>query len=247
MIIPSTDEPKELIYESKQPAAYQLHRAARRATRLSIGAGVTLLCVLLVAVPGSVSAQTDATTVLVSVNREGTGTANNQSRLPRLSANGRYVTFSSTATNLTDVADTNNAEDVFVRDLHTGVTQLVSINRAGTASGNRASFILLMPPEISADGHCVLFASTATDLVENDTSGSTGNIYVRDLHRGVTELVSVNREGTNGGNGVSAIAGLSADARVVLFWGVASDICTDRRSGNLAPPGRAGDDSRTCR
>jgi hypothetical protein len=72
---------------------------------------------------------------LVSVNQFGTASGNGRSEIPEvLSANGRFVAFSSRATDLTAVPDGNGTgSDLFVRDLQASTTSLVSINAAGTA------------------------------------------------------------------------------------------------------------------
>src|SRR6201991_4273377 len=90
--------------------------------------------------------QTGVTT-LVSVNLSGTGGGNGDSQNPAISADGRYVAFESRAGNLV-ANDSNNSLDVFVRDMQTGITTLVSINTDGTGSGNGDSF----RPTISANG-----------------------------------------------------------------------------------------------
>src|SRR5436309_1224897 len=82
-------------------------------------------------------------TALVSVDSSGTQ-GNDSSSSHSLSADGRLVAFASAASNLVP-GDTNGAEDVFVRALHTGQTVRVSVNSAGT-QGNGASFF----PVISA-------------------------------------------------------------------------------------------------
>ncbi|MER3520886.1 MAG: hypothetical protein C4317_01065 [Acidimicrobiia bacterium] len=92
------------------------------------------------------------TTVRVSVDSSGTQ-ANDHSRQPAISGNGRYVAFTSAASNLVP-GDTNGVEDVFVKDMQTNITERVSVNSAGDeaifASGS---------PKISYDGRYVVFAS----------------------------------------------------------------------------------------
>src|SRR5215213_10004928 len=122
---------------------------------------VLLLAVACVCVPAA--AQTTEFMELVSVNAAGTQAGNGQSFGPRLSDDGRFVMFTSEASDLV-ANDNNNATDVFVRDLQTNTTTLVSVNSAGNGSGNRASFSPVMTP----DGRFVMFASNATDLVAND-------------------------------------------------------------------------------
>jgi Tol biopolymer transport system component len=97
------------------------------------------------------------------VNASGTASGNSPGTNydpPTMSADGRYVAFGSYSSDLV-AGDTNgNLQDVFVRDLQTGTTTLVSQNAAGTASGNGASY----SNGISADGRYVAFQSLATDL-----------------------------------------------------------------------------------
>ena len=116
-------------------------------------------------------------TTLASVNRMGTASGNSGSYPVALSADGRVVAFFSRASDLVE-QDTNGTVDAFVRDLKTGITTLVSVNRTGTASGNGQSF----PAALSADGRVVAFFSNASDLVEHDTNG-TGDVFVRSITR----------------------------------------------------------------
>jgi Tol biopolymer transport system component len=91
-----------------------------------------------------------------------------------ISADGRYVAFSSSATNLV-VNDTNNCEDVFVRDRTLGTTIRVSVASNGTQA-NGCSF----NPAISADGQHVAFESLASNLVTGD-SNNRKDVFVRHL------------------------------------------------------------------
>ena len=118
------------------------------------------------------------TTALVSVNSAGAGSGNSSSLLPVISAHGRFVAFESLASDLV-ANDTNSTVDIFVRDLKTGTTSLVSVNSAGTGSGNRFS----ISPFISADGRFVAFNSFATDLVDNDTNGTVSDVFVRSVKK----------------------------------------------------------------
>ena len=117
-----------------------------------------------------------------------------------------------------------------VRDRKTGATTLVSVNSAGTASGNSAS----ARATISADGRVVAFQSFATDPVAYGTSGFR-DVFVRDLRTGTTTLASVNRAGTGSGNGPSgdffAPPLISADGRVVAFESLANDLVANDTNG----------------
>lgn len=178
------------------------------------------------------SAQTVTPQVqLVSVNRTGTngsGGLNGGVGEYTISTNGRFVAFTTFANDLV-TNDTNGGagrptQDVFIRDLQSGTTTLVSVNRLGTDSGNDNSG----SPSISADGRFVAFSSSATDLVAtNITGGRGGNVFVRDLQTGTTVLASGNWNGTDGGNGGSELPSLSADGRFVAFLSRARDLLTN--------------------
>jgi Tol biopolymer transport system component len=155
------------------------------------------------------------TTTLVSVGVDGQPAGGFQ---PLISADGRHVAFQSISGNLV-AHDSNGAVDVFVRDLDAGVTQLASLNAAGSDSGNAASGT----SSISADGRFVAFQSDASDLVGGDGNGAT-DVFVRDLQAGVTYLASGNLAGTGSGNGVSQLPALSADGSRVAFVSAATDL-----------------------
>src|SRR5206468_11290951 len=106
---------------------------------------------------------------------------------------GRFVAFVSFARDLVDNDTNGNQSDVFVRDLKTGTTTLVSVNSAGTRSGGGTSYA----PVISADGRFVAFLSNAADLVAADDSNVTFDVFVRDVKtRGITRG-RVHSAGTN--------------------------------------------------
>ena len=114
-------------------------------------------------------------TAMISVASAG-AQADGASRIPSLSADGRWVAFESVATNLV-VLDTNAAADVFLHDRATGTTQRVSLGAAG-GQGNLDS---LTPfPAISSDARHVTFVSHASNLVAGDSNGFE-DIFVRDL------------------------------------------------------------------
>ena len=123
-------------------------------------------------------------TLLVSMDASGTTSGNSASDEPTISADGRFVAFSSSASNLV-AGDTNNVSDVFVRDLGTGTTTLVSVNSNGF-SGNGASY----SPIITADGRAVLFHSQANNLLPGSFGTSVENLFWRDLGSATTYAVS---------------------------------------------------------
>lgn len=132
---------------------------------------------------------------------------------PAVTADGRFVAFSSGAWNLAS-GDTNELADVFVRDRVMGTTVRASVSNSG-AQGNGHS----TKPAISDDGRFVAFESAASNLVPGDTNGAP-DVFVRDLQAGTTQRVSVRWDGLEvpkGGYGVPAI---SADGRFVAFHSV---------------------------
>jgi len=158
--------------------------------------------------------QTGATT-RVSIGPGGTQ-ANRGSLAPSISADGRYVAFHSSATNLVSGV-TNGTTHIFVHDRQTGATTRVSVASDGT-EGNSVS----IKPSISADGRYVAFQSIATNLVSGDTNG-TQDIFVHDRQTGQTTRVSVASDGTEGNSG-SNDPSISADGRYVAFQSQANNL-----------------------
>ena len=159
-------------------------------------------------------------TTRVSVASDGTQ-ANGLSSTPAISADGRYIAFTSPATNLV-IGDMNNAADVFVHDRQTGQTIRVSVTSAGT-EGNLESYTY--PASISADGRYVVLYSYAFNLTSNDTNVSAADIFVHDRLTGQTTLASIGSDGMPGSDS-SYHPAISADGRYVTFV-----------SGNTLVPG----------
>lgn len=164
-----------------------------------------------------------ATTLLMSAERTyglplALDEANGASSRPSLSAEGRYVAFVSSASNLV-ASDANALPDVFVKDRETGVVALASggANTVG-ANGQSAS------PSISASGGHVAFSSDASNLVTSDTNAAR-DLFVRDRAAGATTRVSVDSAGIPG-NGASDGPSISADGRYVAFSSDASNLVT---------------------
>ena len=93
--------------------------------------------------------------LVVALNAGCIGTAS-------ISADGRYVAFSSDAPNLVP-GDTNDAFDVFVHDRETGTTSRVNVDSAGTQAEGVSGFGIAST-SISADGRYVAFGSDAPNL-----------------------------------------------------------------------------------
>jgi len=142
--------------------------------------------------------------------------ANGDCLLPSISADGRYVAFASEASNLVP-GDTNGIVDVFVHDRETGQTWCVSVAGSGLPPNGAST-----APAISPDGRWVAFESTASDLVSGDVNGQQ-DIFVRDLVAGATDLVSVNSEGQQA-NGASRGASITSNGRWVAFESEATNL-----------------------
>ena len=154
-------------------------------------------------------------TTLVSAAPHGTSADASVSEV-RLSGDGRWIVYTSDATNLV-AGDTNAQPDVFLRDRVTGTTVVVSDDRFGGPSDGGGS-----KAEISRDGRYVVFASTSTDLVEDDTNG-VQDVFRWERATGLTELVSDDiLDGPT--NGASYDPEVSADGSRVLFQTAATDI-----------------------
>jgi Tol biopolymer transport system component len=203
---------------------------------------------------------------LVSINAARTATGNGASFDAALSADGRFVAFASSATDLiaSGTPGLSFVSKIFVRDLLTGTTVFASVNEPphiGPASA----------PSLSADGRIVVYQRTTcpfpgicstTDVFARDLAlGVTtlvsvatgnipaggflpiispdgryvvynnGNICVRDLVNGTSQIVSINTSGTGGGNGGSRDPFISADGRFVAFTSEASDLVANDDNG----------------
>ncbi len=128
---------------------------------------------------------------------------------PSISANGRYVAFSSEASNLVP-GDTNSFNDVFVHDRQASQTTRVSVDSSGTQATGISDYCSL-----SGDGSVVAFESGAPNLVPGDTNG-TDDVFVHNRETGQTSRISVDSAGFQG-NGSSNAPRISADGRYVAF------------------------------
>jgi Tol biopolymer transport system component len=138
-----------------------------------------------------------------------------------ISANGRWVVFTSDASNLVR-GDTNRARDVFLHDRVTGATTRVSVSSSGRqANGYSES------PAISADGRYVAFQSFASNLVARDTNRLT-DVFVRDLRTHRTTRVSLDSRDRQARCNLSYCEStqpaLSAHGRYVAFQSSATNL-----------------------
>lgn len=194
-----------------------------RGSRLGVGVGGLLVCVAVGGgIFGAAASGAGTTTGRLSVSSGGLQ-GNAGSLEGMIAADGRYVVFTSFASNLIR-RDTNRAGDVFVRDLRTGTTRRVSVSASGGQVSDHSWF-----PSISADGRDVAFRSSAADLVPGDTNGES-DIFVRDRVAKTTERVSVSTAGVEG-NAMSRIGLISRDGRFVVFDSQASNLVAGDTNG----------------
>src|SRR5438552_18181571 len=127
----------------------------------------TLMLLALCASRAAVLAQAVAPTSMVTINFAGTSGGNDLSGFPGVSADGRYVLFSSDATDL--VSNYTRYMDLYVRDLQTATTTPVNVNRNGASVGNGRTG----SADLSAGGRYVAFERVATDLVNTVDTNNT--------------------------------------------------------------------------
>jgi len=162
---------------------------------------------------------------LSSVTPDGLSSGDSSSQVSAVSSGGRYVVFTSTAGNLvTGITDTNEVEDVFIRDRLTNTTTLVSVSVTGASAGDAISY----NPTFTPDGRYVVFLSQASNLSAGTVdANATVDVYIRDVVTGTTELVSVNNTGAGAGNAESSTGlkpAVSADGRYIAFTSEATDL-----------------------
>jgi Tol biopolymer transport system component len=137
------------------------------------------------------------------------------SRRPYMSADGRFVAFESSAPNLAP-GDTNLASDVFVHDMSTGKTELVSVATGGKV-GNAGS----LWASLSSDGRYVAFASGASNLDPHDTNGAP-DVFVHDRKTHTTTLASLGPGGAQfadapAGSAENLAPSISPDGHLIAF------------------------------
>lgn len=149
--------------------------------------------------------------------------ADGNSRTPSISGDGRYVAFTSDATNLV-TGPIVWSPAIYVRDLDTGTNEIVSFSWDGVAEDGGSWY-----PHISADGRHVAFISYSTNLVADD-GNSLNDVFMRDLDLGITTRVSVGSGGIEG-DGRSGGFGISADGRFAGIFSAATNLVPGDTNG----------------
>ncbi len=147
----------------------------------------------------------------------------------RVGGAGRYLTFTFEGTGLVEGVSSNFPQ-VYTTDIETGITRLVSRNLAGEPA-NQASY----GPEVSIDGSIVAFSSDATDLIDEDGNG-VGDIFVRDMNRGLTVAVSRSTDGNlgnaqSGGESEQRPIALSRSGQYLQFASAATNFTSAGTNG----------------
>ena len=142
--------------------------------------------------------------------------ADDDSYSPSISADGRYVSFSSWAGNLVP-SDENYFADVFVYDRQTDTIERVSLADDGSEGYYDSEY-----SAISADGRYVAFESWSPNLVPDDTNDDT-DIFVYDRQTDTIERVNLSQDGSEA-NDYSCGASISADGRYVQFTSWATNL-----------------------
>lgn len=173
-------------------------------------------------------------TILVSASAaDGSRAANGISNIPAISADGRYVVFQSTATDLVPgQLDTNGKTDIFLFDRMSATTTLVSHavgSAAGTGSGVSEN------AAVSGDGRYVAFQSTARDLVAGQSGPlAASSIFLFDRSSGSTVLVShASGAAAQTGSSDSRYPSVAADGSTIAFFSFASDLVAGQGSPNF--------------
>ncbi len=141
-----------------------------------------------------------------------------------LSADGRWITYTSGASNLV-AGDTNGAWDVFLYDTVGRTTSRVSV-AAGDVQGNGAS----RGRAISSDGRWITYDSDAPNLVAGDTNG-VADVFLFDTLSRTTQLVSVANDGLESNGGGSVNSAISGDGRWITFASNASNLVAGDTNG----------------
>jgi hypothetical protein len=151
--------------------------------------------------------------------------ANGDSVASSLSDDGRFVVFSSSASDLVTNANGQFYLNVFLRDRISGTTLMISPSSSGSGGGNGDSVL----GQVSDDGRYVVFQSDASDIVPGDTNG-VSDIFLRDTYTGVTRLVSVAADG-GFANGASTNPVMTPDGTCVAFISAATNLVAGDTNG----------------
>ena len=156
-------------------------------------------------------------TELASLNKSGGGAPAGISYHAQFPTDGQWMVFFSLATNVTADEDTNNAYDIFIRDLNSPFQERLSETASGV-QGTQSS----VEPRISGDGRFVAFHTRSRNFVPMDNNNNT-DVFVKDRDDDSLELVSATPTG-GVGDGRSQFASLSDDGRFIAFQSTSTNL-----------------------
>lgn len=181
---------------------------------------VGLAAVSLLLAAASARAQGDFEHINVAASG---GLADAGASMPSLNHDGRYVVYSSTATNLVP-GGTSGTRHIFLRDRTAATTTLITQRLGVEANGDSDA------PVLSADGRFIAFHTEATNLVTFESNGYT-DVYVYDRVADTFTLVSNGASGGGGAAGGSCCPAISPDGRWVAFYSAAPDVVQNDTNG----------------
>ena len=166
------------------------------------------------------------TTELISQNLSKFA-ANDDSYHGDISANGKFIVYVSSASDLVS-GDSNNLTDIFLYDVDKKTTKRLSVDRYGRDSNGRSSM-----PVISGDGHFVAFASAANNLVKGDQNGAVDIFVYNRAQKTLEKISELYNSGLGLGNEWPSQIDISGDGRYVVF-DATSDNLVKNDSNNLS-------------
>ncbi|HEV2844861.1 MAG TPA: hypothetical protein VG477_08455, partial [Thermoanaerobaculia bacterium] len=151
---------------------------------------------------------------------------------PALSADGRFVAFTSPARDLVPGLGDGATYNVYLWDRETGEATLVSRRAGAGEAADGDSF----SPSLSAGGGVLAFVSTATELVPGTAvEGQEQNVYLYERATGTVTLVSRSAaSASRSGNNPSFAPAVSADGRFVAYLSGAPDLIPGQSDSNLS-------------
>lgn len=166
--------------------------------------------------------------IRVSVDSAGVE-ADGASEFPAISGDGKFVAYKSFATNLLGAGnDTNGFDDIFVHEIATSQTTLVSQSTGGAQADG---WMHSDAPAISEDGSLVVFGAFSETLDASDTNFPWMDVFIRNRITGETTLASVATDGTQGdfnspsnNTGIGSALSMSADGNVLAFDSLATTL-----------------------
>jgi hypothetical protein len=151
--------------------------------------------------------------------------ANGPSFTPKISGDGRFVVFASSASNLLGEISVPTTQ-IYLYDVALGTTTLVSKSASGQVA-NDDSF----GPSINYDGSVITFASGATNLVTGQSSTFTNRLYVVQRASSTVAIVNASSNGGDGDGNLIGSGGISPDGRFVAFSDSSSNIVSGDTNG----------------